>query len=319
MTATLDSQVKVSSPSEIEPNPENPRLIFREKELLDLEASIAENGILVPLTVFRSASKNSYVLLDGERRWRCAKKLGLHNVPIIVQPEPSQLQNIMMMFAIHNARTDWDPLPTALKLQKLEDLYADTEGHTPSESQLAQLASLSRGEVRRLKNILRLPRPYLDIIREEQDLPRTKQTLTVDHLLEVTRGAAALERAKVLGEGQREELERSLIEKFQGRKLVSTVEPRLLTRMARAVTRDDVPREVVTSSVERLISDPRFTVSEAYDQSVSQAEDEHNLEMLTKRLITKVTELSGIHALAPTTRETLRELRTAIDRLLSGV
>ena len=26
----------------------------------------------------------------------------------------------MMMFAIHNARQDWDPLPTALKLEELE-------------------------------------------------------------------------------------------------------------------------------------------------------------------------------------------------------
>lgn len=39
-------------------------------------------------------------------------------MPVIVQPKPDKLQNIMMMFAIHNARRDWDPLPTAYTLQE---------------------------------------------------------------------------------------------------------------------------------------------------------------------------------------------------------
>lgn len=311
------ANVQVASPNDIRPNPENPRLVFREKELLELESSIAANGILVPLTVYESSS-GGFVLLDGERRWRCAKKLGLHRVPIIVQPEPTLMQNIMMMFAIHNARSDWDPFPTALKLHQLEQLYEKNEGRTPTESQLAQLASLSRGEVRRLKNILRLPDEYLQIIRDEQELPRADQTLTVDHLLEVTRGGKALARQEIVSSDEREDLERVLIDKFQGSTLTSTVEPRLLTRMARAVEREDVPTEVVRRSVQRLVDDPNFTVRDAYRDSVERAEQQHNLEMAARRLVSSVAELAQGDELSEPTLASLRELRDTLDELLRG-
>ena len=75
----------------------------------------------MPLTVY--AKGDGFVILDGERRWRCARRLALAEIPAIVLPEPTPLQNIMMMFAIHNTRTDWDPLPTAYKLRELEEEF----------------------------------------------------------------------------------------------------------------------------------------------------------------------------------------------------
>lgn len=312
-----DSNVMVAAPSDIRPNPENPRLVFREKELLELEASIATNGILVPLTVYTS-SDGGYVLLDGERRWRCAKKLGLRRVPVIIQPEPSPIQNIMMMFAIHNARSDWDPLPTALKLKQLEELYEKNEGKAPTEPQLAQLASLTRGEVRRLKNILALPQEYLSLVQDEQELPRGDQSLTVDHLLEVTRGGRALARQELVTEVERGQLERALIDKFKEKRLTSTVEPRLLTRMARAVEREDVPASVVKSTVKRMISEPDFTIQDAYAASVEMAERDHNLEMATRRITSSLAALPPAGTLSKGTRTALLELRDAIDAIIQA-
>ena len=106
--------VSLIEPRSLQRNPDNPRLVFRQEDLDALQESIAEQGILVPLTLYREG--RGYRILDGERRWRCALKLGLSKVPAIIQPKPGRLQNIMMMFAIHHARKDWDPLPTALKL-----------------------------------------------------------------------------------------------------------------------------------------------------------------------------------------------------------
>jgi len=314
MSMTTNSSVRVTSPNDIHQNPENPRLVFREKDLAELEDSIASNGILVPLTVYQSSAGN-LVLLDGERRWRCAKKLGLHRVPIIVQPEPTLMQNIMMMFAIHNARSDWDPLPTALKLRQLEELYVENEGRSPTESQLAQLASLSRGEVRRLKNILALPKAYLDLIKAEQDLPRSEQSLTVDHLLEVTRGAAALARQGILDYSDQGQLEQALISKFQKKALTSTVEPRLLTRMARAVERGDIPARTIRDYVDRLVEDPTFTIQNAFDATVRRSEDEHNLELSTRRLIKGVNELSRKESLSQSSELALKELRDVLNKL----
>ncbi|MBN9190222.1 ParB/RepB/Spo0J family partition protein [Microbacterium sp.] len=309
------SNVRVASPSEIRQNPENPRLVFHEKELIELQDSIAANGILVPLTVF-SSREGGYVLLDGERRWRSARKLGLHRVPIIVQPEPTLIQNIMMMFAIHNARSDWDPLPTAMKLQKLEHLYAETEGQPPTESQLAQLASLSRGEVRRLKNILKLPPQHLALVESEQDRPRSEQTLTVDHLLEVTRGAAALEKQDVIASGERIRLETVLIDKFRSKTLTSTVEPRLLARMARAVERHDVSRAAVRASITELVDNPNTTVRDAFATSVERVDREHTVEMSVQRLEASVSELSMSGQVSATLREALESLQGTIARIL---
>ena len=125
-TLKMVARVELIDPAKISPNPDNPRLIFRIQELDELEQSIDSQGILVPLAVYSEGKR--FVLLDGERRWRCARKLGLHNVPAIIQPKPARVQNIMMMFAIHNARRDWLPLPTALKLQDLETELSRAKG-----------------------------------------------------------------------------------------------------------------------------------------------------------------------------------------------
>ena len=68
-------------PDLIDKNPVNPRLIFREAEMNQLLESIHEVGIQVPLSVFER--DNRFVLLDGERRWRCARKLNLATVPVL--------------------------------------------------------------------------------------------------------------------------------------------------------------------------------------------------------------------------------------------
>ena len=62
-----DDQTLVD-PRRVFPNPENPRLVFREDELFGLQESISLQGILVPLSVYRDRTR--YVILDGERRWR---------------------------------------------------------------------------------------------------------------------------------------------------------------------------------------------------------------------------------------------------------
>ena len=120
------------SPEEISPNPHNPRLIFGPDDLNELKKSIGKVGILVPLTVYknqRKFPKTAYILLDGERRWRCAQELGLETVPANIIDEPSDVtQNILFMFNIHHYRKEWSLFPTALKLKVLiEKLGTDSE------------------------------------------------------------------------------------------------------------------------------------------------------------------------------------------------
>ena len=67
----------------IRPNKSQPRKQFREDELQSLSRSIAENGILQPLTV-RKVSQTEYELVTGERRLRASAMAGLNRVPCII-------------------------------------------------------------------------------------------------------------------------------------------------------------------------------------------------------------------------------------------
>lgn len=152
--------------SNISANPFNPRLIFDQEDLDELKKSIAKVGILVPLTVYRNTKnfpKTEYILLDGERRWRCARELQMESVPANVIDEPSDdTQNILFMFNIHHYRREWELFPTALKLESLIEKLG-----TDQESQLASFTGVSRSTIRRCKTLLWFPKKYREILLEK--------------------------------------------------------------------------------------------------------------------------------------------------------
>ena len=61
-----------------------PRKIFDEDSLSDLEKSIKERGIIQPIIVRKSDESSKYEIIAGERRWLAAQKAGLHEVPVVV-------------------------------------------------------------------------------------------------------------------------------------------------------------------------------------------------------------------------------------------
>ena len=68
--------------AKILPNPSQPRKIFQEDELKSLAQSIAENGLLQPVTVRKE--NGAYYLIAGERRLRACKLAGLKEIPVII-------------------------------------------------------------------------------------------------------------------------------------------------------------------------------------------------------------------------------------------
>ena len=62
---------------EIGPNPHNPRRLFDEEPMAILRESVQKLRILVPVTLYQADEDHKpkgqkYILLDGERRWRCS-------------------------------------------------------------------------------------------------------------------------------------------------------------------------------------------------------------------------------------------------------
>ncbi len=309
--------IRLVEPRRLSPNPDNPRLIFHADELYQLEESIKLQGILVPLTAYEDGAK--LYILDGERRWRCSVKLGLKRIPVNIQPKPTRLENIMMMFAIHNQRRDWDPLPSAYKLKQLEEEFTKRQGRLPTETQLAELASISRGEVRRLKNLLSLPEEYRDELMAELQKPRSEQVITVDHVLEATRGAAALGKREIIDESEEELLRRAIIEKYRSRIIKNTVAPRQLARIGRAVERGELRVAVARRVTMKLIDTPKYSIDDAFKASIEQVDFEHSVEQLATRLADRLREhVDRDYSVGPGLADALADLAKVIRQTLKG-
>ena len=152
--AVHETELEYIAPRNIIPNPDNPRMVFRESEMRELLESIREVGIKVPISAYRD--KRKCVIIDGERRWRCARKLNLKTIPALIQPKPSKLENLLMMFNIHNVRVQWDLLPMAFKLKEVKGML-ESEGEQADARHLAGVTGLSTATVKRAFELLELP------------------------------------------------------------------------------------------------------------------------------------------------------------------
>lgn len=305
------ASVELIDPRKIKQNPDNPRLIFQAEELSSLEESIREQGILVPLTVYPDG--RVHTLLDGERRWRCAIRLGLHKVPVIIQEKPDRITNIMMMFAIHNARQDWDPLPAALKLEELEKIITGATGEKPTERRLAAAASLSTGEVRRYRKILGLPTHLKNELLSELNKPRGEQLLTVDHVIEAVDGVSRLAKSKAINASETDELVMTIANKFRSGILKSTVEPRKLSRIARAVERKEVTGARVRNEIAKFKNTPTYSINQVFESTVEQADFSHGTEQLIRRSLVRLREIQTRRI------ELSSELRDSLEELLKEI
>ncbi len=76
--------IRVVPIDRIDPNPEQPRLVFNQETLEELAASIREHGVLQPILV-RPIGVNRFQLIAGERRWRASKLAGLETIPALIE------------------------------------------------------------------------------------------------------------------------------------------------------------------------------------------------------------------------------------------
>ena len=166
-------------------NPDNPRILFRQGELEQLLESIRLYGVQVPISVYRQGQK--FVLIDGERRWKCALKLNKKTIPALIQDKPTPLTNLLLMFNIHALREQWDLFTIAMKLPKVIALLESKLGTKANERQIANETGLARSVIRRSKLLIDLPNQYKDMILSELNKPKSKQKLTEDLFIELER------------------------------------------------------------------------------------------------------------------------------------
>src|SRR5262249_8304865 len=220
-------------PDKIRPNPDNPRLVFREDEMRELMDSIQSVGIKVPVSLYEDGQR--FVLIDGERRWRCAKRLNLRVVPAIVQPKPTKLENLLMMFNIHNVRVDWDPMPMALKLKEVRELL-EKEGQPTNPKALSAVTGVPSASVRRALDLLDLPQKYQTMLLKEAEKPRAEQRIKADLFIEIYKSLHAVERhaPEVLKAVSKPQYIDSMVQKYVRGVIDNVVAYREVSKIARA-------------------------------------------------------------------------------------
>ncbi|RKY77104.1 DNA-binding protein [candidate division KSB1 bacterium] len=141
----------------IVPNPYQPREDFDRTALEELKNSIAERGVIQPITVRRT--NDSYQLIAGERRWRAVKELGYEKIPAFIMEISSEAELLELALIENLQREDLNPIDVAKAYQRLMEECQLTQ------EQVAQKVGKDRTTITNFLRLLRLPEPIQASVR----------------------------------------------------------------------------------------------------------------------------------------------------------
>jgi ParB family transcriptional regulator, chromosome partitioning protein len=137
----------------VHPNPFQPRREFREEELVELAASIRENGLLQPIVVRPAGNRRGadrWELVAGERRWRAVTRLGWKQVPAVVREVDDR--TLLVLALVENLqRSELSAMEEAEGFQQLVSEFG------LSQQQVAEAVGRDRSTVANTLRLLQLP------------------------------------------------------------------------------------------------------------------------------------------------------------------
>ena len=158
--------------SKIEANPDQPRTNFNEEALQELAASIAELGVVQPITI-REIGPDKYMIIAGERRFRASKIAGLTKIPAYIKRVSDE--TMMEMALVENIqREDLNAIEIALTYQRLLDEYKFTQ------EKLSDRVGKKRATVANYLRLLKLPAEIqLGLTKKEIDMGHARALINV--------------------------------------------------------------------------------------------------------------------------------------------
>lgn len=159
--------------SKIRVNPNQPRREFDETSLQELADSIAEIGIIQPITL-RKISDDEYQIIAGERRFRASQRAGLQTIPAYIRTADDE--NMMEMALIENIqREDLNAVEIALAYQHLLEQYELTQ------ERLSERVGKKRTTIANYLRLLKLPAPIQMALQNKQiDMGHARALLALD-------------------------------------------------------------------------------------------------------------------------------------------
>ena len=134
----------------LHPSPHNPRRRFALENLDELVQSIRARGVLQPLIVRPRGDGQSYEIVAGERRWRAAQQVPMHDVPALIR-EFSDAEALEIALIENIQRADLNALEEAQGYVQLIEHFGYTQ------QQLADAIGKSRSHIANSLRLLSLP------------------------------------------------------------------------------------------------------------------------------------------------------------------
>ena len=143
--------------ADITPNHFQPRRVFLEPELAELEASIKASGLLQPITV--RVRPGGWELVAGERRLRAAERLGWTEIEAVVRQFDDRA--MLTLALVENLqRADLNPIEEAEGYRRLIDEFGLTQ------VQVANAVGKDRTTITNMMRVLTLPLLILQMVEQ---------------------------------------------------------------------------------------------------------------------------------------------------------
>src|SRR5215218_4242931 len=128
----------------------NPRTHFNDAELDRLTRSVGAVGVLQPVLVQPAEADGEFELVDGERRYRAAIKVGLTEIPALVRRREEDTDGLIGALTANFHRAAHTPVEEAHAFARLLDAGLTRKG-------VSERLRVSRELVRDRLEILHLP------------------------------------------------------------------------------------------------------------------------------------------------------------------
>lgn len=111
--------------SKVQPRADQPRSSFDDAALSELADSIAQYGLIQPITV-RKLQSGYYQIIAGERRWRASRMAGLDEVPVrVISADDRRVAELALVENLQ--REDLNPIEEAQGYKTLMEEYGLTQ------------------------------------------------------------------------------------------------------------------------------------------------------------------------------------------------
>jgi len=145
----------------IETDPNQPRKIFELRgggDHTHLLKSIKYYGIEEPIKV-SEINPERYIIMDGHRRFACAKELQLDKVPCRIYPKMNDGEFEARRYEMQNNRRNWRPIEKANAINRIR-----TEYHKATPKEIADLIGVSQKTLYHFEDLRNTRMDYLELM-----------------------------------------------------------------------------------------------------------------------------------------------------------